>query len=304
MLRLCQVSGFCLALWGSLAIAQVRPELKYPPNTKSLSETSVKMRQVLTLAGMDLETNVTTFTLVSKSIGQRAGDGTIPIEEKVQVLQTEIGLPGGTSLQFDSANPDKKADNPLLEPVLERLRVTFKSPVTVILDDKNHVKEVKFPEGVAESVHESNKSLFNAEKRKKAIEQGRGYLPDEPVKMGDSWERNLDLDLGGGQTMALRTKYTYAGTVEQDGRTLDKITGQVLDVSYTMEASSSPIQVTKSSLKVSESNDVILFDRESGNVQQKTGKFRIEGPMTLVINGTELEGKLDLTLEETTKLQK
>lgn len=304
MQRLCHLSGICLALWGSLALAQVRPELKYPENTKSVSESSVKMHQVLTLAGMDLETNVTTFTLVSKSIGQRTGDGNLPIEEKVQVLQTDIDLPGGTTLKFDSANPDKKADNPLLEPVLERLRVTFKSPVTLILDDKHQLKEVKFPEGVAESVHESNKSLFNAEKRKKAIEQAHGYLPDDPVKMGDSWERNLDLDLGGGQTMALRTKYTYTGTVEQDGRTLDKISGQVLDVTYSMEASASPIQVTKSSLKVTESADVILFDREAGNVQQKTGKLRIEGPMTFVINGMEFEGKLNLGLEETTKLQK
>ncbi|HEY4261088.1 MAG TPA: hypothetical protein VGM98_13040 [Schlesneria sp.] len=304
MLRFCRLAGLCLAVSCNLALAQVRPELKYPPNTKSVSETSVKTSQTLTLAGMDLETKSTTFSLTSKSIGQRAADGTLPIEEKVQVLQTELDLPGGNKIQFDSANPDKKADNPLFEPLMERLRVTFKTPVTVILDDVNKIKEVKFPDGSVESLDESNKSLFNSAKRKTAAEQARGYLPDELVKIGDSWERNLDLDLGGGQTFAFRIKYTYAGTVEQDGGTFDKITAKVVDISYTIDAANSPVQVTKSTLKVEESNEVILFDRNLGAVQQKTAKTRIAGPITLVVNGTELEGKVDLTLEETTKRQK
>lgn len=304
MTRLYCLSALLLTMCCATASAQVKLELKYPPNTKSVSETSVKTHQILTLAGMDLETKSTTFSLTSKTIGNRAEDGTLTIVEKVDVLQTEVGLPMGTTIQFDSANPEKKADNPLLEPILERLRVTFKTPVTVILDDANKVKEVKFPDGLVESLNDANKSLFNGAKRKKAAEQARGYIPDDDVKPGDSWERNLDADLGGGQTMALRTKYTYVGPVEHEGRTLEKITGKVLDVSYTVDASNTAIQVTKSSLKATESDEVILFDRNLGAVQQKTNKVRIQGPLTLVLNGQEFDGKVDLTLEETTKRQK
>lgn len=302
MLRLPRLAVVFLALC-SPAFAQVTLEMKYPPGSKSVGETSVKTHQILTLAGMDIETKSTTFSVVTKSIGQRGDDGSLPIQEKVDVLQTEVGLPGGTTLQFDSANPDKKADAPMLEPIMERLRVTFKNPSTIVLDDKNKVKEVKFREGLVESLDPSNKSLFDPEKRKKTAEQARGYLPDEAVKPGDTWERATETDFGGGQVMAFRTKYTYVGTVDQDGTTLDKVTGKVFEVSYSVDQTA-PIRVPKSDLKVTESDETVLFDRALGNVQQISRKLRIEGPLTLVINGAELEGKVDLTIEEATKRQK
>ena len=226
------------------------------------------------------------------------------IQDKVDVLQTEVDLPGGNTLRFDSANPDKKADIPQLEPIMERLRVTFKTPVTTILDGMNKVKEIKFPEGVVESLGDSNKSLFDAGKRKKAAEQARGYLPDEAVKPGETWERALDADIGDGQTMAFRIKYTYVGTVEQDGQTLDKITAKAFEVNYSIDPANPTLKVAKSDLKVTEADETVLFDRERGFVQQKTGKIRIQGPLTLVYNGVELDGKVDLTMEQKTKRRK
>jgi len=302
MLRFPALAVVFLALC-SPALAQVTLEMKYPPGSKSVGETSVKTHQVLTLAGMDIETKSSTFSMVSKTIGQRGEDGSLPITEKVDVLQTEIGLPGGTTLQFDSANPDKKADAPMLEPIMERLRVTFQNPATVVLDKMNKVKEVKFREGLLESLDPSNKSLFDPEKRKKAAEQARGYLPDGPVKPGETWERATEAEFGGGQVMSFRTRYTYVGTVEQDGMSLDKVTGKVFEVNYSVDQSS-PIRVSKSELKVTESDETMLFDRSLGNVQQVTRKLRIEGPLTLVINGAELPGKVDLTIEEATKRHK
>lgn len=291
-----------VSLGGGQAFAQVRLEAKYPEGTKTTSQTEVKTHQILTLGGTDLETKTSTFLVASKSIGKQTDDG-LPIEEKVEVLQTEVDLPGGTKLQFDSANPDKKADNPLLEPIMERLRVSFKTPVTILMDGMGKVKEVKFPAGVAESVDASNKSLFDPVKRKKTAEQARGYLPDDAVKPGDTWERSADVDLGGGQTMSFRAKYTYVGEVEVDGQKLDKITGKVFAVNYNVDQSA-PVPVSKSDLKVTESDETVLFDRKLGAVHQTSRKVRIEGPLTLVINGTEIDGKVDLTMDEKTKRQK
>lgn len=292
----------CVTLCEPL-FAQVSLEIKYPPGTTTKNESSVKTHQILTLGGMDIETSSSTFTVISKSIGQRGGDGALSVVEKVDVLQTEVGLPGGVKLQFDSANPDKKSDTPAIEVILERLRVSFKTPVTVVLDSANKVKEVQFPAGLADSLDPANKSLFDAEKRKKATEQARGFLPDEAVKPGATWERATEHDFGGGQTMSFRTKYTYAGTVDHDGQKVEKIAGKVFEVAYSIEPGAA-IQVSKSDLKVTESDETILFDCQSGQVCHKTNKLRLKGPLTLVINGAELEGKVDLTIEETTKRQK
>ncbi len=303
MLRFLAVTVLLFGLSSREAFSQVALELKYPPGSKSVNETTVKTHQILTLAGMDIETKSSTFSIGTKTIGQRTDDGSLSVQEKVDVLQTEIELPGGIKIQFDSANPDKKADIAVLEPIMERLRVTFKNPITTVLDAMNKIKEVQFPEGVAESVDASNKSLFDPIKRKKAAEQARGYVPDEAVKPGETWERATEADFGSGQTMAFRVKYTYVGSIEQDGRTLDKIAGKVFEVNYSIDQANAALRVAKSDLKVTESDETILFDRELGAVRQLTRKFRIEGPLTLVINGMELEGKVDLTIQENTKRQ-
>ncbi len=304
MVRILGMAVLVLTLCRGQVSAQVSLELKYSPGSKSVSETDVKTHQILTLAGTDLETTSTSLSITSQTIGPRGDDGSLTVQDKVDVLQTEVGLPGGITLRFDSANPDKKADIPQLEPIMERLRVTFKTPVTTILDGMNKVKEIKFPEGVVESLGDSNKSLFDSAKRKKAAEQARGYLPDEAVKPGETWERALDADIGDGQTMAFRIKYTYVGTVEQDGQTFDKITAKAFEVNYSIDPANPTLKVAKSDLKVTESDETVLFDRERGFVQQKTGKIRIQGPLTLVFNGVELEGKVDLTMEQKTKRQK
>lgn len=286
------------------AFAQVPLDLKYPAGSTSKVETTAKTHQILTLAGMDIETKSNTFTITSRTVGNPEDDGSLSIEEKVEVLQTEVELPGGTKLQFDSANPDKKSDIPQLEPIMERLRLSFKTPVTVVIDSTNKIKEVKFPPGLADSVDVSNKSLFDADKRKKAAEQGRGFLPGKAVKPGDSWEHSVDADIGSGQTLAFQIKYTYDGTVDQDGRQLDKITGKTLTVNYSVDPANPTFQSSKSDLKITESTEAILFDRQQGAVQQRTKKMRIEGDLTLVVKGVEYPGKLDLNIEESTKRQK
>lgn len=299
---------FCLALVAvvmssQVASAQVTLERKYPEGTKSVVQSDTKVAQTLTLAGMDLETKSSAFVVATSTIGQRAADGALKIEEKTSTMQSELSLPGGITLQFDSANPDKKADNPLLEPILDIFRAAYRLPVTVVLDAKNKITDVTLPEGEYEKLPEAAKERFEPASRKKALEQSLEYLPDGPVKKGDTWERSAEANLGSGQVMSFRTKYEYAGTVEEDGKTLDKITGKALEVSFAINGNAM-LQVTKSDLKITESENTYLFDRELGAMVKRMSKGRIVGPLTLVINGTELAGKVDLTIEEKTSRQK
>lgn len=287
----------------SVAHAQATLELKYPERTKSSTQTESVVNQTLTLAGNDILTKANTFTTSTSHIGTRAADGTLAIVEKVESLQSELDL-NGTKLQFDSANPDKKADLPQLEPLLDLYRAVVKFPMTRTLEAKtNKLKSVTLPVGEFEKLGEAAKDRFSSEKLKKATEQALVFLPDGPVKVGDKWERATEADLGGGQLMSFRTMYEYLGTVEQDGAKLDKIEGKAFEVSFAIVGN--PMrQVTKSDLKVKESATTHLFDRERGHLVSKNAKVRIDGPITLVIGGMELEGKVDLTMEEKSTRQK
>jgi len=287
----------------SVAHAQATLELKYPERTKSSTQTESVVNQTLTLAGNDILTKANTFTTSTSHIGTRAADGTLAIVEKVESLQSELDL-NGTKLQFDSANPDKKADLPQLEPLLDLYRAVVKFPMTRTLEAKtNKLKSVTLPVGEFEKLGEAAKDRFSPEKLKKATEQALVFLPDGPVKVGDKWERATEADLGGGQLMSFRTTYEYLGTVEQDGAKLDKIEGKAFEVSFAI-VGNPMLQVTKSDLKIKESATTHLFDRERGHLVSKNAKVRIDGPITLVIGGMELESKVDLTMEEKSTRQK
>ena len=282
--------------------AQVTLELKYAEGTKSSTQTESSVNQTLTLAGQDVLTKSSTFMTTSASIGTRAADGTLAIVEKVESMQAELDL-NGTKLQFDSANPDKKADIPQLEQFLDLFRAAVRLPTTRTLEKTNKLRSITLPDGEYEKLGEAAKDRFDPVKLKKASEQVLGYLPEGPVKAGDKWERATEVNLGAGQLMSFRTMYEYTGTVERDGATLDKIEGKAFEVSLSIVGNPA-LQLTKSDLKVKESATTHLFDRERGVLVSKVGKVRIDGPLTLVIGGMTLEGKVDLTMEEKSTRQK
>lgn len=302
-MRLQLFSLATLTLLGtSIASAQVALQPKFPEGQKSEVHKDSKTNQTLTLAGMNIDTKSSTFVVMESSIGKRAADGSFKVEDKIKSFQSEITFPGGM-VQFDSANPDKKADNPAMEPIFELFRAVCRIPVTVEFDSKNKITAIKLPDGEFEKLPEAAKDRLSPESLKKSVEQAMAFLPDAPVKKGDTWERSLESNLGAGQTLTFRTKYEYEGTVEKDGKTLDKITGKAFDVNFAINGNPM-LQVTKSDLKISDSASTYFFDREQGSVTSHDSKTTIAGPLTLVINGMALDGKLDLTVEEKTTREK
>ena len=101
-----------------------------------------------------------------------------------------------------------------------------------------------------------------------------------------------------------KTRYEYVGTVEEGGRTLDKIASKILSVSYMMEPNpTSPAEVTKSDLTIASSKGTLLFDRELGRTVRDTSEVRMTGDMTIKIGPMELPTKLDLTIATETALK-
>lgn len=286
------------------ATAQVKLDRKYVPGSSSTTNIETSTHQILTLAGQDIETKSTRFIITTAKVGARKDDGTLPISSQIDKFQTDDSFPGGIKLQFDSGDPNKKAENPLLEPLLDIFRVVARTKTTTILDKDNTIKSVEFEGNPAETVGEAFKSQFDAEKRKKAANRELANLPDKPVKTGDVWMRTSESDLGGGQTLTLEMRYEYTGTEEKSGKTLDKISAKATDVRYAMDQNAnSPLKITDSELKITKSEGTIYFDRAKGAVVEATSKVRIEGTLKASVNGMELPGKLDLTIESKTAVQ-
>lgn len=281
--------------------AEVSLQMKYPPNTKRSYQIEQKTEQILTIGPQDVETKSTTFIVQNQAIGPKQPNGSVEMVEKVEVLQNTLDLPGGLTFQFDSANADKAADNPALEPVAKVMRVTFKTPVTSVIDSTGKLDAIRIPENALADLDDDFKSILDPERRKKTATQAIGFIPDKPVKTGDTWEQTIDADLGAGQTLSVTSTVTYQGTIDSKGKTLHKITHKPKSVSYAMDPNSkSPLKVTGSELTPTEGEGEILFNAEAGEIEQRSSSIRIQGKLTLDFGGQQVPGKLDLRLSDKT----
>ena len=108
--------------------------------------------------------------------------------------------------------------------------------------------------------------------------------------------------LDSGQKLTFTTKYTYEGSIEQSGKTLEKIVSQTTKVDYSADADA-PLKVVESDLKVAASEGQILFDAAYGQTVLQQSKVQVTGSLKLEINGMELPGELDLTIENKTTIK-
>lgn len=293
----------CVAYGDSAVWGQVKLALKYPDNAELVTHSQVKTKQTLNIGGQDVETENDAFVVTRSKFGARGSDGTLVSDDKVETLQVNLKI-AGIELQFDSGNPDKKSDNAALEPVLDILRATHRMPTRVTRDKDNKVVKVEFPQEELDRLSDAVKKEFDPEKKKEQAQLETAFLPGKDVKMGDTWETSSTASLGGGQTMEFGMEYTYAGTVTEDGKTLHKVTSKAKTVKYQMDQNAdSPLKITGSELKPTESSGEYLLDLEAGRVTKAVAKIRIQGDLQMSIGGMNLPGKLDLTIETNARLQ-
>lgn len=284
--------------WSEPAQAQVKLEHKVVEGQKTVTHTTMTVKQTLTLAGMGLDTASDRFVISATQVGKRDAEGKTRVEVKTDKLTITLKLPGGVTASFDSDDPNKKADNPALEPLMQLMRASAKAKITLVRDPSGKVVAVEGLDKVAEEVPEELRGEFNPEQAKKTANHELENLPDDVVKPGDTWTRMADLPLGSGQVMSLTTEYKYVGEVKEGDKTFDKIEAKATAVSFSIAADSKlPLKVIKSELKPTESTETKLFDRAAGQWHTIKGKIRIQGDIEFEANATKLPAKLDLTIE-------
>jgi hypothetical protein len=288
----------------SLLHAQIKLEHKFPDGRKTTANSYVKVEQTLTIGGMDIPTSSEQNITSSEANGQRQADGTLVSEHKIESLQSTLNV-AGTELKFDSVNADAPPPGTALDVLLDIFKAVAKSNWTVTYGQDNSVLSVKGRDdalqNLPEAIRAATAKQFDPDYLAKQANQELEVLPDGPVKQGDTWERESMTLFDSYQSMTFTTVYKYEGTVEKDGKPLDKITATTTKVSYAMSADSpSPLKIVDSDLKVVESSGTILFDRAAGMIVDSKDKKHITGSLKSEINGMELPGKLDLTFETTT----
>jgi hypothetical protein len=302
-----------LALFGSQAAqAQVKLQYKFPEGKALKYKTNTKTQQVLTLMGQKIEQQEDETEISSRTVGKRRSDSTVPIEEKVESLRVELSIPGGIKVTYDSSDPNAKIDNPALEFLGEVFKLASEATYTVVLDDQNKIKAIEGAEKLLEkadklspTARDTIRSHIETDRLKLEFEQYLRRLPDVLARPGETWERTEILDLGNGQTLTFQKKYEYVGTEKKGDKTLERISSKTTKAELKQDpAANAQLKVVKNDVKVESSDETILFDREEGQVVSSQGKVRVKGDnVTYSINGMDLAGTMDLTIETTVELQ-
>ncbi len=295
-----------LASFATSAPAQVTFKHKFPDGRKSTSETIIKTSQTLTLGGNELLSGSEQSLTVTAVNGQRAADGTLVVNNKIEGLKTTATLPGGVELEFDSAKPDAPRPGTQFDVLLDIFEATANSSWEAVMGQDNRVVAIKGRDAayaeLPQSLRDAMKAQIDPEYLKIAANDELAKLPSEPVSPGDSWERTNTIRLDSGQRIKFTNKYTYEGNVQQDGKNLEKITSQTTDVDYFVEGES-PLKVIESDLKVAASEGVILFDPTYGQIVSQQNKVQVKGTLKLEVMGMEFPGQLDLTMENSVTMK-
>lgn len=306
MLRLAFFALTVFSFASPPASAQVSLKLKLDQPAEYVVETATAVDQTLSLAGMDLETAANSTERKRLFLGKRDGEGNSLLRVKTERVQSSLSLPGGLKLDFDSESDEEPNTDPRLAPLVTLLRASANVDVTLAIDENGKVQSITGLEKLLEAIPPELKSALGDQVSKKSairnVQQEIDVWPKDPVKPGDFWERSIVFDAGSGQLLTFKRRYEYTGTVEEGGKTLDKITVTDTGIDFTIaENSPLPLELKDSDLEIEASEGEILFDRQLGRDVKNHYKTEVAGSLTFVANGQEIPAELDLTLDITSK---
>ena len=288
------------------AQGQVVLKPKLQPKTKRVYNSESNTKQILTLAGMDVETKSTQFSITEHALGARGDDGTLRLVQTIRKLQQETILPG-FKLTFDSSNPGKKAPLPQLEPMLDLLRVISKAKTTLVHNKLDQVIKVEGFKELIKDLDPAVRKNFSEQFDPKIIlarwKNSNQRIPAKAVRIGDTWDHTSVMDLEAGQKISIKRRYSYTGTVKQGPYMLHRITSRSLEVGLTQDPpEGSPTKITASKLKIAKGTGEILIDLKQGIIFSDSDTTQMTGTLTIEINGMKLDGRLDLTIAVQTKI--
>ena len=289
----------------SAAFSQVTLEIKHHEKTTVKARTIHKVTSIMQVAGQEMSTKMSAVMIRESVTGARAADGTLRAKTTAKTLTFKFEEGGNVLVDFDSADPNRKAPVVQVEPLNELLRIMLKHPVIEVFNKDGTVKAVEFPDDAGRDLPEPfNKILKSASANVFVdLKQQQEMLPDKAISKGDTWTRNQKVDYGGLREMSLRIDFQYEGTVKKEGRELDRISGKITDVAYVGEDwREGPGLVKNAELKPAKSSVEVLFDRKLGRYVERKLMVQVKGELTLEADGKEMPAKWENTFEQGIKV--
>ncbi|MAT13101.1 MAG: DUF6263 family protein [Pirellulales bacterium] len=275
----CNVLGgmiLCLLLWTAEVHAQKTLRMKFVPGAKSTISLVNKTTVDTEFGENKNKTNLNMAIDLYQTVKEVNPDGSAVVLQKLSRIQMEsTGGFVGVALKFDSN--DLKEDDQV-NALSQVMRPLIGAEFKVTYSNRGVVLDVEPPANLAKKATDTSttvyQQIFGKESFKSMLSQSSVVLPEEPVSKGVKWETKFSSAAQAGGA-AVTVSYVYAGTVQVDGKALEK-----LDVTMVIKLLESKLpDAPRLNIKKQSSSGTMYFDNQTGAMSHSEIKqlMQIEG---------------------------
>ncbi len=169
------------------------------------------------------------------------------------------------------------------------------SPKGEILKFEGYDKLIDKLAGDDAAVRQALQATLQEDTLKKSVREALAFLPDRPVKNGETWERSVEEPLGALGTLRETKTYKLEGQEDVGGKKLDKITfTTAVDFKPGKKLENFPYYVLSGRMETKEARGTAHFDPAAGRLVQIKSDLKLVGTMVLSSSDT----KVDATYEQ------
>jgi hypothetical protein len=220
------------------------------------------MDMTSTVLGKKLGSSADMSMVMRWNVENVGAEGVSQLRQSIQRLRMSMQTPGSDPVVYDSANASV-ADG-MAKQLAENMAPLIGVEFIQSMSSRGEIIDVRLSDEAAAKLAKSPASaqlqqVFSKEGIKSLMHQAATVLPEKSVKPGDQWTGQTRTDSPVG-TLIMNNTYTYRGTVDKDGRTLDRID---VDVNVTFAKGDNRLGVDVQ-IKQQQNKGVMYFDVAQG----------------------------------------
>jgi len=263
------VSWPCCSSWpgSGTARAQATLEWKLKKGDQFYLRNVTSTKQTLKALNKEFPQNAEQTIVLGFKVEDQMGDSFL-VKETIEELTTK---------------PEKG------EPISDEKLVGASFNVTLsknweVLKFEGYDKLIDKLAGDDPAVRQALQATLQEESLKKSVRETLAFLPDRPVKDGDTWERTVEEPLGVLGTLRETRTYKLDGKEDVGGKKVDKITfSTAVEFKAGKRVENLPYYVLSGRIEVKEGKGTVYFDAAAGRLVQVKSDLKLLGTMVLSI---------------------
>ena len=273
----------------SSASAQTTLRFKFTKGEKLQYVMEQKMKMVMNIMNMEIDTKMNMSMDMAWNIIDVNSDGSAKLE--IKVTRAKMSMDGATGQVEVDSNQKEEPDDAIGKIFSQIVKATGKMEITGTMQTTGEMKDLK----VSEETLKAMKNLPGAEKFGDALSPesfksmaSNLVFPMEPVTKGKTWTNKSETKTAIGKTTTEST-YTFEGTVEKGGVTLEKIS-----IKPVMKIEPDPKSNIKVEVKDAKGSGTIFFNNKTGQMVETVINQQMQ--MQLGVGGLSFDQTIDQTV--------